>query len=52
MLLKLVFIMKVFIGHLLDTAGLRQTIDTIEQEGIKRSLSEAHKADINFARYR
>ncbi len=31
---------------IIDTAGLRQTEDTIEQEGIKRSLEEAHKADI------
>ena len=30
----------------IDTAGLRQTDDTIEQEGIKRSHEEAHKADI------
>jgi tRNA modification GTPase len=31
---------------LVDTAGLRQTADTIEAEGIKRSREEAHKADI------
>jgi tRNA modification GTPase len=31
---------------LVDTAGLRQTDDVIEQAGIKRSLEEAHKADI------
>lgn len=31
---------------LIDTAGLRQTADTIEQEGIKRSLEEAQRADI------
>lgn len=31
---------------LIDTAGLRQTADIIEQEGIKRSFEEAHKADI------
>lgn len=31
---------------LVDTAGLRQTHDVIEQEGIKRSFSEAKKADI------
>ena len=31
---------------LVDTAGLRNTADTIEQEGIKRSLEEAHKADV------
>lgn len=31
---------------LIDTAGLRQTADIIEQEGIKRSLSETEKADI------
>ncbi|MFA6066533.1 MAG: tRNA uridine-5-carboxymethylaminomethyl(34) synthesis GTPase MnmE [Candidatus Babeliaceae bacterium] len=29
-----------------DTAGLRQTHDYIEQEGIARSYDEAHKADI------
>lgn len=29
-----------------DTAGLRQTNDVIEQEGIRRSFEEAHKADI------
>lgn len=29
-----------------DTAGLRQTNDRIEQEGIRRSLDEAHAADI------
>lgn len=29
-----------------DTAGLRETDDSIEQEGIQRSLSEAHQADI------
>ncbi len=31
---------------LVDTAGLRQTEDAIEQEGIARSFEEAHKADI------
>lgn len=31
---------------LIDTAGLRITHDFIEQEGIKRSYEEAHKADI------
>ncbi|MGC2310342.1 MAG: tRNA uridine-5-carboxymethylaminomethyl(34) synthesis GTPase MnmE [Candidatus Babeliaceae bacterium] len=31
---------------LIDTAGLRQTADVIEQEGIKRSYEEAQKADI------
>lgn len=31
---------------LVDTAGLRQTQDVIEQEGIRRSFEEAHKADI------
>ncbi|HEX2977569.1 MAG TPA: tRNA uridine-5-carboxymethylaminomethyl(34) synthesis GTPase MnmE [Candidatus Babeliales bacterium] len=30
----------------IDTAGLRQTNDSIEQEGIKRSQIEAQKADI------
>lgn len=31
---------------LIDTAGLRQTHDIIEQAGIQRSRDEAHKADI------
>ena len=31
---------------LIDTAGLRQTEDIVEQQGIKRSFDEAHKADI------
>ena len=31
--------------QLVDTAGLRKTEDEIEQEGIKRSLSEMEKAD-------
>lgn len=31
---------------LIDTAGLRQTEDIIEKEGITRSLQEAQKADI------
>lgn len=31
---------------LIDTAGIRNTTDVIEQEGIKRSLEEAQKADI------
>lgn len=31
--------------QLVDTAGLRKTEDEIEQEGIKRSLSEIEKAD-------
>jgi tRNA modification GTPase len=30
----------------IDTAGIRTTSDSIEQEGIKRSQEEAHKADI------
>ncbi len=36
-------------GHFLtfvDTAGLRETEDCIEQEGIKRSYQEAEKADV------
>lgn len=31
---------------LVDTAGLRETDNEIEKEGIRRSLQEAHKADI------
>lgn len=31
---------------LIDTAGIRTTDDVIEQEGIRRSLDEAHRADI------
>ena len=31
---------------LVDTAGLRETNDVIEQEGIRRSFNEAHLADI------
>lgn len=31
---------------LIDTAGLRKTEDIIEQEGIKRSIEEAQKADL------
>lgn len=31
---------------IIDTAGLRQTNDVIEKEGIKRSFNEAHQADI------
>ena len=36
---------------LVDTAGLRQTDDMIEQEGIRRSFEEAHKADIIILAY-
>ena len=36
---------------LVDTAGLRQAADTIEQEGIRRSFEEAHKADIILLAY-
>lgn len=36
---------------LVDTAGLRQTQDVIEQEGIRRSFEEAHKADIILLAY-
>jgi len=36
---------------LVDTAGLRETDDVIEQEGIKRSFQEAHKADIILLAY-
>lgn len=31
---------------LIDTAGIRKTDNTIELEGIRRSLEEAHKADV------
>lgn len=36
---------------LVDTAGLRQTHDEIEREGIKRSFQEAQKADIIILAY-
>ena len=32
--------------HVVDTAGLRETSDPIEQEGIKRAWSEINKADL------
>lgn len=35
-----------FYATYIDTAGLRQTSDIIEQEGIKRSWQQAHLADI------
>lgn len=35
-----------FYATYIDTAGLRQTADIIEQEGIKRSWQQAQKADI------
>jgi len=31
--------------HLIDTAGLRESNDLVEQEGIKRAWQEVHKAD-------
>jgi tRNA modification GTPase len=31
---------------LVDTAGIRQTDEVIEKEGVRRSLEQAHKADI------
>lgn len=34
---------------LVDTAGIRETDDIIEQEGIRRSFDEAHRADIILA---
>ncbi|OGB96870.1 tRNA uridine-5-carboxymethylaminomethyl(34) synthesis GTPase MnmE [candidate division TM6 bacterium RIFCSPHIGHO2_12_FULL_36_22] len=37
---------KNFYVTFVDTAGLRKSEDTIEQEGINRALQEAHKADI------
>src|SRR5207237_6509147 len=32
--------------HIIDTAGLRESPDVVEQEGIKRAYSEIAKADI------
>lgn len=32
--------------HLIDTAGIRETMDVIEQEGVKRARSEIAKADV------
>lgn len=31
--------------HLVDTAGLRETSDIVEQEGVRRAREEVHKAD-------
>jgi len=31
--------------HLVDTAGLRETADIVEQEGVRRAREELHKAD-------
>jgi tRNA modification GTPase len=31
--------------HLVDTAGLRETSDQVEQEGVRRAREELHKAD-------
>lgn len=31
--------------HLVDTAGLRDTADIVEQEGVRRARAELHKAD-------
>lgn len=32
--------------HITDTAGLRETVDSVEQIGIERSWQEIHKADV------
>ncbi|MDJ0684178.1 MAG: tRNA uridine-5-carboxymethylaminomethyl(34) synthesis GTPase MnmE [Alphaproteobacteria bacterium] len=32
--------------HLVDTAGLRETADPVEQEGVRRSLRSAQEADL------
>jgi len=32
--------------HVMDTAGLRESADVVEQEGIKRAYSEMEKADL------
>ncbi len=34
--------------HLVDTAGIRETADAVEQEGIKRSLSAQREADLRL----
>lgn len=31
--------------HIIDTAGLRETTDVVEQEGVRRALREVEKAD-------
>ena len=32
--------------HIIDTAGLRETVDVVEQEGVRRAISEMQKADL------
>ena len=32
--------------HVVDTAGLRETTDKVEQEGVKRARAELEKADV------
>lgn len=31
--------------HIIDTAGLRESTDTVEQEGVRRAWAEIHQAD-------
>lgn len=31
--------------HVIDTAGLRETVDVVEREGVRRALAEVEKAD-------
>ncbi|HEX3667166.1 MAG TPA: tRNA uridine-5-carboxymethylaminomethyl(34) synthesis GTPase MnmE [Rhizomicrobium sp.] len=37
-----------YVVHLADTAGLRQTVDTIEREGVRRALARAASGDMTL----